>query len=615
MIQWNFRFSISLFLSVSILLSAPSSSFSADAASSSPAKSKRQRCIQTLGALGAAAVIGGSVTLTSHIVGSDINGSARISIIFEEEKITSQLSRSDREAIESKWKKANNYGDGEFQIPSQINPEIISEREHALVAYTGWRDQLSRLKLLDGKVSFPEGLLSELWAQEIIGADLVQTDPMLLSTPGAKVAILDSGFFERLIPLSRLQGKVDNRIVHTLVGESTPDYWHGTAVANLIVGPLVGTSPNAVITLAHGYSYDGLLNSETKDTFAQVLKERPQLINLSRAVDSSDEAGLRKILANGTIPIVAAGNVMPGGFFGFGENTRLQESNLDAPGILVANLDHFGMPYRAQGGLKASVAGPNVFIGAPSGYNIQSITVNYDDPGSEFGTGTAPIQIQNFGGTSGAAPVATGSVSNLLSLVPELTYDEVRIIIEKTALKTLNSHAEPRVHGVGMINALKLVEVGKRLQARGFPNNRDDVLKDESLYNFRVEARSSYEVARKAFESAASNDAKEAALAEMRRAFLLDPAEVYREFLVKGYEDIDLPENANFYRMMNSDINAALHYGLNSDLSRVRAQTLAMAELIGPKTLPALEFNVDHPNTELQLRIRAAIARLRGVSN
>ena len=72
---------------------------------------------------------------------------------------------------------------------------------------------------------------------------------------------------------------------------------------------------------------------------------------------------------------------------------------------------------------------------------------------------------KRFGGTSGATPLVTGSLAGFEWLSGyHPTAEEAKILLEKTAILTKYSHDSPRRNGVGMLNSYRLGMVGKRLK-------------------------------------------------------------------------------------------------------------------------------------------------------
>ena len=121
------------------------------------------------------------------------------------------------------------------------------------------------------------------------------------------------------------------------------------------------------------------------------------------------------------------------------------KASRDYNAIIVGNLGTNGQRHHS------SQQGPEVFIMAPSGSHLTTVGRNG--------------HYSRFSGTSGAAPLVTGSLAGfewLSNYHP--TPAEAKKLLEKTAIPTLHSNENPRKNGVGMVNAYKLARVGKRLK-------------------------------------------------------------------------------------------------------------------------------------------------------
>ena len=101
-----------------------------------------------------------------------------------------------------------------------------------------------------------------------------------------------------------------------------------------------------------------------------------------------------------------------------------------------------------------SSEGEEVHILAPSDYSITSADQNGN--------------YRKFGGTSGAAPLVTGSLAGFEWISGyHPTAKEAKLLLERTAVPTIHSEfEEPQRNGRGMLNAYKLGKVAQRLKDR-----------------------------------------------------------------------------------------------------------------------------------------------------
>ena len=127
-----------------------------------------------------------------------------------------------------------------------------------------------------------------------------------------------------------------------------------------------------------------------------------------------------------------------------------------------------------------SQRGPEVSVVAPSNGGRRGIyTIDVSLPNRGFNTGqgsaggTDGLHTNDFGGTSSATPLAVGVAALVLSVNGDLTRDEVRDVLEKTADKIgaasaydANGHSDR--FGFGRVNAEKAVaEAAARKQSSG----------------------------------------------------------------------------------------------------------------------------------------------------
>ena len=97
-------------------------------------------------------------------------------------------------------------------------------------------------------------------------------------------------------------------------------------------------------------------------------------------------------------------------------------------------------------------------------------------------------QYKIFGGTSGAAPLVTGSLVSfsLFSNYPP-TPEEAKILLEKTAIPTPHIYEKSRRNGVGLVNSYKLSRVGKQLKQKcigQLPDCFEKAIRKEEIYSF-----------------------------------------------------------------------------------------------------------------------------------
>ena len=356
-------------------------------------------------------------------------------------------------------------------------------------------------KLIDGK-------LSDYWAQELIGSDLLREE--LEKTPPPKIpnwiAIFDSQEDDHNVHVRNLI--VDNKL-HAILPE---------IVDKKI--PFFRTEEpkeykNVLSVFETGFPGDYISEAD------YLRKAPPHFINNSMSWGGSEDIyEVFQELSPPSIVVIASGNTSH--YNKLLEDVQIENvqskasKNFDA--ILVGNFSPNGF---VSGD---SISGEEVHIMAPSGNWLTSAGKN-----GEY---------KKFSGTSGASALVTGSLAGfewLSNYHP--TPEEARILLEKTAIPTLHSHEEPQVNGVGLVNAYKLGEVGKRLKEKckkSISCFREEIL-NEKHYHFDIDNSLTEDVKRsfpscamdkKSVNSDMSNcEEKEKVFKKLRKAVLLNPEE------------------------------------------------------------------------------------------
>ena len=105
-------------------------------------------------------------------------------------------------------------------------------------------------------------------------------------------------------------------------------------------------------------------------------------------------------------------------------------------------------------------------LGARSQFSQKGEAVHIMAPAGNALTSTnGNGSYKRFGGTSGATALVTGSLAGFeWAAGYHPTAEEAKILLEKTAIATHHSNDDPRENGVGMVNAYKLMMVGKHLK-------------------------------------------------------------------------------------------------------------------------------------------------------
>lgn len=259
----------------------------------------------------------------------------------------------------------------------------------------------------------------------------------------------------------------------------------------------------------------------TLDDFAKLIEmivalPLPQVINLSMAFGGGEDwskgvSTAIEMLATRTLFVTSAGNNAP-------DPIEAGKRELAEPLVIVGSTDPTGHVSSFSQACCAET------IRACSDEYLQSIN---HKSGELF----------NFGGTSGAAPMVSAALADVLSILPDLSRKHAELLLRNTALA--NSYDD----GAGLLNYFKLLRVVHRLAERGWSSTSgaEAVLHDPSLYDFHAEA----EQLTQAAIASISNDE---AFLKLRQAFFLDHTNhVARKLLAETYRQHGYEAQAFFY--------------------------------------------------------------------
>ena len=289
-----------------------------------------------------------------------------------------------------------------------------------------------------------KGQLSDYWAQEMVGSDLLR---------------------EELESLPRLQKK------NWITIFDTSKKGHYMRVKNLIsdalfqaVLPELVKSSISMFNTVDGRTY--------KKAIKSVEGSSPSFVNNSMVWGDKTNLNIIYVykaiqtLPYSSVIVSAAGNNYPDPLLHFKSKAS---KNLDI--IIVGNFSSKGFVS------SKSQEGKEVHILAPADKYISTLDVdgNY----------------KKFSGTSGATALVTASLAGFEWLSGyHPTREESKILLEKTAIKTVHSYEKPRMNGVGLLNSYKLGMVGKRLKRKcedqGIRCFKQEIRNEES-YRFEVD--------------------------------------------------------------------------------------------------------------------------------
>ncbi len=307
--------------------------------------------------------------------------------------------------------------------------------------------------------SLKKGELSDYWAQELIGSDLLREELEKYPPPAKPhfISVIDD------------------------VANS-----HDELVKNLISDE----GPQAVLPELHDKIlvfnidlFEPLIKISAYKMTTRRIKQNPSsFINHSIHWNNQIIYESFESLSPPSILVNSSGNNFPEPIHGF-----MIQAAKDFGAILVGSLS----PGALVSGF--SQEGEEVAIVAPSDNYITSAIQGGDYE-------------MLFGGTSGAAPLVMASLAGFEWLSGyHPSPEEAKLLLQRTALPTIHSHEKPRKNGAGMLNAYKLGMLGKRLKRRCQNKARscfsEEIQKEES-YHWALDEALSGDL-RRAFPSCA----------------------------------------------------------------------------------------------------------------
>ena len=427
------------------------------------------------------------------------------------------------------------------------------------------------------------GGLSPLWAQDQVGADLAKQFMIDYEKRGgtlanAKIADIDEGF------KGEQRAKIKGPLPPTGKEEKAFET-HGTQVLNLIGGrgPWGVGYKNEITAYSYNQGLKPAVLAAQNSDVNLVNLEMHALNESTRGTSSPQDRQAKDFrelipeLAKTKIVIAAAGNLHDEDGHIRREDPALKEL------IIVGSTNEAGFVS------DFSESSPDVTILAPADRYLLS-------PASKAKT--------QFGQTSGATPIVTGALSNVLNFLPDLTTQEARELLAKTATY-LPSLETTKDNGAGLLNAFKLARVAERLKSQGFPANRARLLADPSLFDFQKEAAE--ELARAKRKLAAKQTScgqLQEAVRALRKSFLLEANPENSALLASILLASRTPGDAQLYALRSKE-------ALDREVVRARLTSgdpQSESKILNEKISPALlRYNdegklVTAPNRAPQVR-------------
>ena len=293
---------------------------------------------------------------------------------------------------------------------------------------------------------------SNAWGVDKIGAPEVwQQD---ITGKGITVAVIDSGIDSTHPDLDDNPGTNDPKVVgwiDYINGKKSPydDYGHGTHIAGIISGTgasgvHTGVAPGTKLIGAKAFDQSGSgYQSDVILAFEWAVNKGARIISFSSGKpqhNSSFTIAINKVVAEGVIPVVAAGNSGPGSNTIYCPGDELNSTTVgatDTSDVICSFSSRDPVDLYGQHYIKPDVSAPGIDI-----------------------TSTVPVWYgtlyDSINGTSVAAPHVAGTVALILEENPTLKPSEIKHILKSTAVH-LGSAGKNNDYGSGRINAYEAV--------------------------------------------------------------------------------------------------------------------------------------------------------------
>ena len=386
--------------------------------------------------------------------------------------------------------------------------------------------------LISDKRKLMNGSLSDYWAQELIGSDLLREQLEKTPAPDREdwIAVFDSQQEDHNIAVKNLISDEALHAVLPKLGERKIPFLETKGAHQSHTDYRKGKGYKPALSV-YETSYPG-------DYLFGFKKRAPHYINNSMGWGKSQDIyevfeKLSSSTSN-TVIVSTSGNDFP---LKLGDIKVKASKNYNV--VLAGSFSPKGFVS------EFSQSGKELHILAPS-----------DDWITSAGQNGEYIK---FSGTSGAAPLITGSLAGFEWLSGyHPTAKEAKILLEKTALPTLHSHEKPRINGAGLLNAYKLGEVAKRLkekcEVKSISCFKQEILKNEN-YRFSEDRGLKGDIGRvfpscsggeesRALSDLSSCEEKGELFKRLRKRVLLSPEREYLESLSCIYKEAGFSQNA-----------------------------------------------------------------------
>ena len=337
-------------------------------------------------------------------------------------------------------------------------------------------------KIVSDKHNLKNGTLSDYWAQEMIGSDLLRGMLKDKESPDKKnfVSVFDGFYQEHGSKVRNLISGSKPHAVLPEIGRKVPmleTKYSGDlqVVSNTLLDKPSIHHPDSAekpINTAAGLRSNYYPYTLYPADFSLELPDKPlseeELKQEALRREAFNKNNLEKL--KGEVPSFINHSMGWGNFKTPYDSFRA----LSPPAVVVVAIGNEFPASTEAIQTKASKDFQVVLVGsfAPEGvvshFSQEHEEVHILAPSDQWISSTNNSgSYRRFGGTSAAAPLVTGSLAGFEWLSDyHPSGKEAKTLLEKTAIPTIHSHEKPRKNGVGLVNSYKLGIVAKRLKEK-----------------------------------------------------------------------------------------------------------------------------------------------------
>ena len=308
--------------------------------------------------------------------------------------------------------------------------------------------------------------VTPLWAQEAIGSpeameflNWFDRENPTRKVVWVPVGINDGGIFLNYLAPEKLNEELRRRLAAGIdvapvnpTPESQESRKHAYSVSTLIADPNgTGVGHRAY----YSWFSNALVQRDVAASFSSA-QVKPKFVNRSvgvRMPGGTDDSADIHTISSQTVIVAASGNTFP-----WPTDKGTYRS------IIVGAIEPSGLM------AEFSQSGSGLTVSAPGHFVLAMVS---------------PGQMDAISGTSFAAPLVTGVLSTVESILPGITFDELKEMLRRTAIPTVAFSHPATWDGWGVVNQSKLMRAAHRLVS-GWPGNRSHISADW-VYDFKPE--------------------------------------------------------------------------------------------------------------------------------